>query len=438
MEAPVGATLAKLTVPMIFGILSIVLFNLADTFFVGKLGKEQLAALSFTFPVVLMIGSLAHGIGLGTAAAVSRAIGRQDYHRVRRLATDSLILGLLIIAVGIITGLLTIKPLFSLLGARGTVLDYISQYMRIWYIGMIFVVVPMIGNNTLRATGDTKTPGLIMIFAAGANFLLDPLLIFGFGPIPALGVRGAALATVIGRSSTFLVAIYALAFRERILTAQIPRMREIWLSWREILHVGIPNAGARMIIPLGQGVITRVVASYGAAAVAGFGVATRMEFFSLAALNALSSVIGPFVGQNIGARKFDRVRTAFTTSRHFSLYVGFGLFFAYLLSADKIAALFNKDPLVISTTALYLRIVSFAYAAQGFYLVVSAGLNVLKRPFLATGLSMLELFGLAIPLVLFGSRHFGIPGIFGAIGISYFVTGGVAWYVINRVLDRHT
>jgi len=216
LEAPVGATLAKLTVPMIFGILSIVLFNLADTFFVGKLGKEQLAALSFTFPVVLMIGSLAHGIGLGTAAAVSRAIGRQDYHRVRRLATDSLILGLLIIAVGIITGLLTIKPLFSLLGARGTVLDYISQYMRIWYIGMIFVVVPMIGNNTLRATGDTKTPGLIMIFAAGANFLLDPLLIFGFGPIPALGVRGAALATVIGRSSKFLVAIYALVFRERI------------------------------------------------------------------------------------------------------------------------------------------------------------------------------------------------------------------------------
>jgi len=159
LEAPVGITPAKLTVPIIFGIFSMVFYNLADTFFVGKLGKEQLAALSFTFPVVMIIGSLAQGIELGTAAAVSRAIGSQDYHRVRRLSTDSLALGLLVIAVGVVAGLLTVEPLFSLLGARGAVLDYIGEYMRMRYVGMIFVVVPMIGNNILRATGDTNTRG---------------------------------------------------------------------------------------------------------------------------------------------------------------------------------------------------------------------------------------------------------------------------------------
>jgi putative MATE family efflux protein len=437
LEAPVGRTLAKLTVPMIFGILSMVLYNLADTFFVGKLGKEQLAALSFTFPVVMIIGSLAQGIGLGAAAAVSRAIGGQDYHRVRRLATDSLALGLLVIAVGVVAGLLTVEPLFSLLGARGAVLEYIGEYMRIWYVGVIFVVVPMIGNNILRATGDTKTPGLIMVLGAAANFLLDPVLIFGLGPFPALGVRGAALATLIGRGSTFLISMYALIRREHLLAAEIPRLREVWLSWREILHIGLPNAGAKMIIPFGQGIITRAVASYGAAAVAGYGVATRVEFFSLAALNALSSVIGPFVGQNIGAGKIGRVREGFAVSRRFSLYVGLAVFLVYLFLAGKVAALFNEDPVVVSTAARYLRMVSLAFAAQGFYLVVSAGLNVLKRPFHATSLSILELFGLAIPLALLGSRFFGVTGIFGAIGISYLITGAVAWFVIERVLVRY-
>ena len=114
--------------------------------------------------------------------------------------------------------------------------------------------------------------------------------------------------------------------------------------------------------------------------------------------------------------------------------IGMGVFFVHLLLAGKIAALFNQDPVVVSTAGLYLRIVSLSFAAQGFYLVVSAGLNVLKRPFHATGLSILELFGLAIPLALLGSRLIGITGIFGAIGISYLITGGVAWIVIERVL----
>ncbi len=436
LEAPVGKTLIGLAVPMVFGILSMVAYNLADTLFVGRLGKDQLAALSFTFPVVLMIGSLAQGIGMGTSAVVSRAIGSEAYERVRRLATDSLILGLAVVGVGVISGLFTITPLFRLLGARGVVLEYIGEYMRIWYFGMIFVVVPMVGNNIIRATGDSKTPGTIMILGAVANLVLDPLFIFGLGPMPALGIRGAALATLIGRGITFVIAMYVLVFREKLLEFDLPKPVEVWESWKEILHIGIPNAATKMIIPVGQGVIIGIVATYGAAAVAGYGVATRIEFFSLAALNALSSVIGPFIGQNLGAGKLDRVRAGFRVSGGFSLLVGGVLFLVYLLMAGKIASLFNTDPEVIATAALYLRIVSIAYAAQGFYLVVSAGLNVLKRPFHAAGLSIFEVFGLAIPLALLGSFVFGKAGLFSAIGISYAVTGFVALLVLNRVLVR--
>jgi putative MATE family efflux protein len=294
----------------------------------------------------------------------------------------------------------------------------------------------MVGNNIIRATGDSKTPGTIMILGAVANLVLDPLFIFGLGPMPALGIRGAALATLIGRGITFVIAMYVLVFREKLLEFDLPKPFEVWESWKEILHIGIPNAATKMIIPVGQGVIIGIVATYGAAAVAGYGVATRIEFFSLAALNALSSVIGPFIGQNLGAGKLDRVRAGFRVSGGFSLLVGGVLFLVYLLMAGKIASLFNTDPEVIATAALYLRIVSIAYAAQGFYLVVSAGLNVLKRPFHAAGLSIFEVFGLAIPLALLGSFVFGKAGLFSAIGISYAVTGFVALLVLNRVLVR--
>ena len=435
LKAPVARTLLRMALPMVFGILSMVVYNLADTFFVGRLGKEQLAALSFTFPVVLFISSLAQGIGMGSSAVISRAIGGQNYQRLRRLASDSLTLGILVVGIGALAGLLTIRPLFSLLGAEGVILDYISEYMSIWYIGMLFVVVPMVGNNLIRATGDTKTPGMIMVLGAGANLILDPLLIFGLGPFTAFGIRGAAMATLLGRGLTFFISMYVLVFRERLLTSRLPTPAELWESWREILHIGIPNAATKMIIPLGNGFITRVIASYGAAAVAGYGVASRVEFFSLAALNALSAVIGPFIGQNLGAGKLERVKAGFTTSGHFSLYVGGFLFFVYLAFAGKIAAIFNADPQVISTTALYLRIVSIAYAAQGFYLVVSSGLNVMKRPLKAAGLSVLEMFGFSVPLALLGSYLFGTVGVFAAIAFSYSATGLIALWTIRRELS---
>lgn len=436
LEGPVGPTLSRLAVPMVFGILSMVAYNLADTFFVGQLGSDQLAALSFTFPVVLTIASLAQGIGMGTSAVVSRAVGAAQYDRVRRLTADSLILGLTVVGVFAGVGLLTIDPLFALLGARGVILDYIREYMEVWYLGMIFVVVPMIGNNIIRATGDSRTPGMVMVIGAAANVILDPLLIFGLGPLPALGIRGAATATLIGRGITFCVAMYVLIVREKLLTLQTDPIKEVFRSWLEILHIGIPTAGARMIIPVGQGVVTRIIAGYGAAAVAGYGVATRIEFFSLAALNALSSVVPAFIGQNFGAGKIDRVREGFREARNFSFYVGGAFFLVYLFLAPRIAGLFNADPTVVATASLYMRVVSVAYAGQGLYLVVNAGLNVLRRPLTAAGLGAMEMFALIVPLALLGSHLAGVTGIVAGIAVSYAVTGLAAWFTVMRAVDQ--
>jgi putative MATE family efflux protein len=225
---------------MILGLAGIVTFNLVDTFFVGQLGAMELAALSFTFPVVMVIGSLALGLGSGASAVISRAIGEKDIDRVRRLTTDSLILSLILVGTCILVGFLTIDPLFKTLGATPELLPLIKQYMVIWYPGMVFLVVPMVGNNAIRATGDTKTPGLIMLLAAVVNAIMDPLLIFGLGPFPRLELQGAAIATVVARAITLAVALWVLGRRDRMLTTKVDSLRAVYASWKSILYIGMP------------------------------------------------------------------------------------------------------------------------------------------------------------------------------------------------------
>ncbi len=432
-EGNVPRMLVRLTIPMIFGVLSMGLYNLVDTLFVGRLGKDQLAALSFTFPVVLVISSLALGVGIGASAAISRAIGAGDHSRVRRLTTDSLLLALLVVGVFATVGSLTIDPLFRLLGANERILPYIHEYMTIWYPGMVFVVFPMVGNNAIRATGDTRTPGIVMMIGALANATLDPLLIFGIGPFPALGIRGAAAATLLGRSITFVAAIYVLSVRERLLDFRRPKIAAVLSSWKEVLYVAVPAAATRMIVPIGAGLVTRILSEYGPEAVAGYGVATRIEFFGLAIIKALAAVMAPFIGQNLGAGKISRIREGYRAAQRMSLIIG-GLFFAVLfVLAGPIARLFTEAPDVVRTTMRYLRIVPVAYALQGFYLISTPGLNVLRKPLTAAGLGAMEMFALIAPLALLGSWLFGITGVFAGISMSYAITG-----ILSRVAFRRT
>ena len=434
VEGSVGRTLVRLTIPMMFGVIGMVIFNLVDTFFVGRLGTDELAALSFTFPVVLVINSIALGIGLGASALISRAIGEGDHHKVQRLTTDSLLLALLLVLIFVVVGLSTIKPIFRLLGATPVILPLIEQYMSIWYLGMIFVVVPMVGNNAIRAGGDMKTPAAIMLTAAMVNGVLDPMLIFGIGPFPRMEIAGAALATVCARATVMVVSLYVLWHRDRMITLERPSPRELWNSWKKILYIGIPSAGTRMVIPLAMGVITSLVATFGTTAVAGYGVATRIEFFSMTALRALSSVLAPFVGQNIGARKIDRVKLAVKLSDRFSLISGVAIFALLAVFAKPIARIFNADPDVISTTALYLRIVPIGYGVHGILMLAAAVLNVLNKPIHAAILMIIQMFALYVPLAYLGSHLFDLTGLFIGISASLFIAGMLAHFVLKRNL----
>jgi putative MATE family efflux protein len=333
-------------------------------------------------------------------------------------------------------GQLTIGPLFRALGANETVMVYIRSYMRIWYAGIPFVVIPMVGNNAIRALGDTKTPSMIMMTAAVMNMILDPILIFGLGFVPELGVAGAALATVFARMTTFTVALYVLGFREKVLSFRNMKIMEVLASWKTILFIGVPNAIARMIIPIGAGIVTGLISSLGTEAVAGFGVATRVEFFTMAVIMALSSITPVFVGQNFGAGKMNRIRAGFRTMERFSILFSMGLYAVLFVLARPIAGIFTKSQAVIQVIVFYLRIVPLGYGFQGILLVSNGTLNALQMPVKASLANLSQMLLVYVPLASLAIDCFGVVGIFASLVISHWLVGTVYHFVVKRNIDR--
>jgi putative MATE family efflux protein len=435
-EGNIRQILTELTIPMVFGILGIIAFNLADTYFVGRIGTLQMAALTFTFPVVTVINSINLGIGIGTSAVVSKAVGQQDSERVRRLSTDSLTLGLIFSIVAVTIGQLTIYPLFTALGADESVMPYIVKYMRIWYAGAPFLVIPMIGNNAIRALGDTKTPSMVMIFSAATNIILDPIFIFGLGPIPALGVAGAAIATVFSRGITFLFAMYVLAIREKVVSMAGASVEKVLASWKTIVFIGVPNAIARVIVPVGAGIITGLISGFGHEAVAGFGIATRLEFLGLAVVGSLASVIPVFVGQNFGAGEFERIKKGMHMSQQFALVYGAIVYALLFIFGRPIAELFTKEAAVVEVVVTYMRIAPVGYAFMGSLQILTSGFNALHKPIHGALLNLLQMLGIYVPLATFGARFMGLSGIFIAMAFSYLIVSLPSYHLLQRIISR--
>jgi len=352
-------------------------------------------------------------------------IGRGARGQVRRLTTDALVLGLLVAGVLVALGLATMRPLFVLLGATDETLPLVREYMSVWYLGVLFVVVPMIGNHAIRATGDTLTPSVLMVIQMGMNIVLDPPLIFGAGPIPALGVRGAALATVLARAVGLLAAVYILGVRKRMLARPHLRLGPLLASFRAILFIGIPAAGSMMLRPLSFALLTRLAAWFGTAAVAAFGAAVRVEQFVILPIISLGVVLLPFVGQNRGAARPGRIYAAFRTAWLFD--VAWGLSGAVLLAllAGPIAGIFTDDPPVHHFLVLLLCVAPLAYGFKGISQMAIQSMNGLHKPYHAWGASLLRVCGLLLPGALIG----GLVG-----GFAGFVVGSVVAEVVGALL----
>jgi len=431
-EGSVGRHLVNMTVPILFGITMMMAQSIIDAWFLGKVGDLALAAFSFGFPILMVITSVAIGLGAGTSSVVARAIGAGDHRRAKRLATDSLLLSFMVTAMLATIGILTIDPLFRILGAPPDMIPMIRSFMTILYSGVPFLVVGMVGTSSMRATGDTVLPGKLMMAGALLNVILDPIFIFGVGPVPAMGLDGAATAALLARGSMFLGTVYFMVYRLDMISFNKPNPVELRKSWADILHVGLPAAGTNAIIPLAMTFITAMIARYGPEAVAGFGVASRIESLVLVIFYALSSVIGPFVGQNLSAGKEHRIKMSLRLCALFCVASGLVIALLLAVAADHVPMLFSQNPDVTDVTRLFLWIAPVSYGAYGVQMVMNAAFNGLGKPMPAVYISATRMMILYLPLAIVGRQLYGIAGIFGAYAIANILSGLLSYLWARR------
>lgn len=435
-EGSVPKLLWQLALPMTIGIMSVLAFNLVDTYFVSQLGTRQLAAMSFTFPVVMVLMGVSFALSTATASEVSRAIGRGDETTVKRLASDSLSLSFLTVLLVAGIGMATIDPLFRFLGAGPDILPLIRDYMLIWFPGVVFLVIPIVANASIRAGGDTRFPAMMMVAAMLTNLILDPILIFGWFGLPRLELQGAALATVIARALSMIAALAILHFRDRLLDFRGCTPRQIVASWMSIGRIAVPVAATNVMQPMAMGVVTRLVAEFGPASVAAWGAGERVSAFVLVPVFAVCSGVVPLIGQNWGAGHYGRVFAARHYSYLFAVVWGVAMLGVIWLAAEPIAAIFGSDPELMQELVRYLWIMPIGYALYGVLNVSEETLNAIGRPLVAAGQTIIHMFLLYAPLALAGAYYGQMRGLLWGVAMANMFGGIIAYWLSHSICLR--
>jgi putative MATE family efflux protein len=431
-NGPVAAHLRRQGTPFALGLVAIFSFEAVDLFFISKLGDAPLAAVSFTMPVIWLIYAIGIGFEAGAASCVSRAVGRGNQRLARRLTTDTVVLGSLVAVLLCLAGLQTIRPVFSLLGAPGDLLPLISSYMTVWYWVAPIDVALWSSLAAIRARGNTLLESKVITVAALLNMVLDPIFIFGLFGFPRMEVQGAALATVVSGSIMLIFTLLHLHFRLNVYANPIAPLRVIFDSWRHMLAIGIPAIITNAIIPVSSGIVVAMLAAYGVNAVAGFGIAMRIEPIFLIPFYALSAVSSPFFGQNIGAGKFDRLLQARRAVTRFCIGFGLALALVLIIIARPLSGLFSESEAIQQVAVQYLWIVSISYGAYGLVMSVNASFNGMGKPIPGVIISTCRVIIVFLPLAFLGRWLLGLPGLFGASAIANLAMGMVAWVWLGR------
>ncbi len=436
LNNPIGKTLQSMTVPMLVGMIMMMSFGLVDTFFIGLLGTDELAAISFTFPVTFTLISLHIGLGIGTSAVIARFLGSNSHSEAQLSGTGALMLAFVLAVVLALIGVFTIDPIFTLLGASENLLEYIQQYMVVWYAAGVFLAMPMVGNSILRASGDTKTPSYVMAGGGLVNVILDPILIFGWGPLPAMGMQGAALATLIAWALGLVYILYLLAYKRQLILSRLLNIPELKHAISGILKIGLPAAGANMLTPVAGGILTAVVAGYGPGAVAAWGVGGRLESIASIVILALSMSLPPFISQNYGANNLSRVSKAYQLCVRFVIVWQLLVFVLFYFLSGVIASVFSTEPDVIELIQTYLMIVPLGYGVQGIVILTNSSFNAMHLPMSALIMSVLRLFVFFVPISYLGSYLFDLKGMFWAGILANIITATIAYLWFCRSLAK--
>lgn len=426
--------LISMSLPISIGMLSTFLFQVIDTYFVGQLGAESLAALSFSSTIYFLLISIFIGLSVGVSIIIGKSAGEKDAEKIKKTTLIAIIVSLVLSIALVSLVLLFVEDIFQGLGADDKTIPYITAYMIPLLLGVPLLNTSLLCGGILRATGNIVKPEALMGVAGVLNLVFDYLLIFGKWGFPELGIKGAAYATVL--SWIFLiVGMLFLLVQDRLLSFSLKAKTSTKLIIAEIFKLGAPTILTQVIIPLTLIFLTFLLAKQSFTAVAAFGVAGRIEVLLMIGIFGVSSSITPFIAQNSGAEKPERIDEAIVFGGRASTFLG--LFVALLLFCfiKPIATIFSDHEEVIGYTVTYFHLVGLSYIFYGLFLVTTSIFSGLQLPINSLKISAVKLLLFTMPLTLIGSI-WGVGGIFTGFALSNVLAGIYAANQIQKELKR--
>ena len=445
ISGPIVKTLLLLAYPLIINRLVQVLYNLTDTYWLGKLGREQLAAPGTAWPLVWFFMSIGMGFATAGFAFVSQYVGAKEYEKANR-AAGALYSLMMFFAIGVgLFGVVSAPYLLAFMNVSDTVYPYALSYTRVIFAGIPFSFTLFAFNFLLRAIGDTKTPVKINVGTVLLNLVLDPFFIFGWGPFPELGVTGAAVATMLSNSLGSLIGGYLLFKGQVGIHLSLESLRPDRHFYGRIFRVGIPSSVGSSTTALGFVILARIIFTLGGefgnadVAFATYSITNRLTNFMFAFSDGISMAMGTMVGQTVGAKLYDRAKTIAerTMAINFTI-LGAGTLL-FILFRVPIFRFFINDPAIIAESA---KVVRYFAASLPFFGIFSAVNNVFQsagHTKKSMVLSMVRLWGLRLPLSYgLGVLMRNTAGIWLGMGLSNFLGAviALAWFLTGSWMER--
>jgi len=415
---PILPLLIKLSIPSIVSMTIQALYNVVDSIYVGHYSKLGLSALSLAFPLQIILIAIAVGTGVGTSSLISRLLGQGKDKKASNAAEHVLLLSLFYGLIIGVVGAFFSEDLISLFTDDVALIDLTSQYIRVIFMGSVFLYVPMLSNDILRGEGNTFVPMIAMLIGSIINVILDPFLIFGIGFFPELGVAGAAYATVFSRMVSGAYIVYKVLNNDGELQLNLRKFTFKFAIIKEIYIVGLPAIIMQSLASIMIGGLNIIVGGYSTDALAVVGIYFKLQNFVFMPVFGLNQGFMPIVGYNYGHNNPKRMKEAIK----YGILTGFVFttfgFIIFQLIPNSLINLFNSDPQLIEVGVRALRTISFSFPMAGIIIVGSTSFQAIGRGFISMAISFLRQLIVLLPLAYIFSKISGLETVWFAFPIS--------------------
>lgn len=431
--------LFKISLPIILMMIIQTMFNITDTYFVAGLGPEAIAALTLSFPIAFFMIAFASGIGTGVTSLVSRFIGAKNKKGADNTAEHGIILSFVTAALFTTIGFVFNKQIFSFFGLAGMTFEYGTAYMNIIFLGSVFMFFTFFASSILRGEGDTATPTKLMGVSIILNIILDPLFIYFFG----FEVAGAAIATVLSRVVSSVLLAYFLFIKKGSFVEF--RLRDFkWNPFiiRQIMSVGLPSSFTQMSNAASLIAVNAILATFGAAAVAAFGLYIRIESLVIMPVIGISIGLITMVGMYTGSKQYGKLREVYNYTSKVNIIVMSAAAVLFFLGAEFLLRIFTSDPEVIYYGIVAIRYIVFTLPFAAIGITTSSAFQGMGKGIPALLINLLRVVILIIPLAYTLVFVFGMGtiGVWLSFVISSPVSAALAyiWFRFQKFDDKTT